>query len=120
MNSDEFKLIFGADTKSEDYIFPGFSGKDLIMADTNASSKKHSRSKRSPATPSVQENDVEATSQVKPCIRPYLNRLKSKQKSSEEDEPNGPCPGTSSDNQNARHVAHIGQDAGDAEINQLS
>ena len=90
------------------------------MADTNASSKKHSRSKRSPTTPSVQENDVEATSQVELCARPCLNRLKSKQKSLEEDGPNGPCPGMSSDNQDARHVAHVGQDAGDAETNQLS
>ena len=90
------------------------------MADTNASSKKHSRSKRSPTTPSVQENDVEATSQVEPCIRPCLNWLKSKQKSLEEDGPNGPCPGMSSDNQDACHVTHVGQDAGNAETNQLS
>ena len=120
MNSNEFKLIFGLDTESEDYSFSGFAGEDLIMADTNASSKKHSMSKRSPTTPSVQENDVEATSQVEPCIRPCLNWPKSKQKSSEEDGPNGPCPGMGSDNQDACHVAHIGQDAGDAETNQLS
>ena len=63
---------------------------------------------------------MEATSQVEPCVRPCLNRSKSKQKSSEEDGPNGPCPGMSSDNQDARHVAHVGQDAGDAETNQLS
>ena len=112
MNSDEFRLIFGSDTESEDYIFTGFSGKDLIMADTNASSKKHSWSKRSPTTPSVQENDVEETLQVEPCVRPCLNWPKSKQKSSEEDGPNGPCPGMSSDNQDACHVAHVGQDAG--------
>ena len=90
------------------------------MADTNASSKKDSRSKTSPTTPSVQENDVEATSQVEPSIRPCLNRPNSKQKSLEEDGPDGPSPGMSSDNQNARHVDHIGQDAGSAEMNQLS
>ena len=90
MNSDEFKLIFGSDTESEDYIFIGFSSKDLIMADTNASSKKHSRSKRSPTTSSVQGNDMDATSQVEPCVRPCLNWLKSKQKFSKEDGPNGP------------------------------
>ena len=120
MNSDEFKLIFGSDTESEDYIFIGFSSKDLIMADTNASSKKHSRSKRSPTTPSVQGNDTDATSQVEPCVRPCLNWLKSKQKSLEEDGPNGPSPGMSSDNQDAHHIAHVGQDAGEAEMNQLS
>ena len=120
MNSDEFKLIFGLDTESEDYSFTGFAGEDLIMTNTNASSKKHSRSKRSPTTPSVQENDVEATSQVEPCVRPCLNRPKSKQKSSEEDGPNGPCPGMSSDNQDTHHFAHIGQDAGDAGTSQLS
>ena len=32
MSSDEFKLIFGSDTQSEeDYIFTGFSEQDLIM-----------------------------------------------------------------------------------------
>ena len=118
MNSDEFKLIFSSDTESEDYSFTGFAGEDLIMADTNASSKKHSRPKRLPTTSSVQENHVEATSQIEPCVRPCLNRLKSK--SSEEDGPNGPCPGMSSDNQDARHVAQIGQDTSDAETNQLS
>ena len=70
--------------------------------------------------PSVQGNDMEATTQVKPCIRPCLNRQKSKQKASEEDGPNGPSPGMSSDNQDAHHIAHIGQDAGEAETNQLS
>ena len=55
MNSDEFKLIFGSDTESEDYIFAGFSGKDLIMADTDASSKKHSRSKDRPPRPLCRE-----------------------------------------------------------------
>ena len=63
---------------------------------------------------------MEATLQVEPCVRPCPNRPKSKQKSSEEDGPNGPCPGTSSDNQDAHHVVHVGQDAGDAETNQLS
>ena len=91
------------------------------MGDTNASSKKHSKSARSPtAMPSVQENDVETTSQVEDCVRPCQNRPKSKQKSLEEDRPNGPSPGMSSDNHYARHVAHIGHDAGEAETNQLS
>ena len=63
---------------------------------------------------------MDATSQVEPCVRPCLNRPKSEQKSSEEDGPNGPSPGMSSDNQDARHVAHVGQDAGEAETNQFS
>ena len=64
MNSDEFKLIFGSETESEeDYIVTGFSEQDLIMGDTNSSSKKHSKTKRMlTATPSVKEN-VEATPQ---------------------------------------------------------
>ena len=42
MNSDEFKLIFGSYTKSEeDFIFNGFSEQDLIMIDTSSSSRKH-------------------------------------------------------------------------------
>ena len=121
MNSDEFKLIFGSDTESEeDYIFTGFSEKDPIMGDTNSSSKKLSKTKRTlTATPSEQKN-VEATSQVEHCVRPCENRPKWKQKSLEEDGPNGPIPGTSSNNQDARHVAHVGHDAGEAEMNKLS
>ena len=74
MNSDEFKLIFGSDTESEeDYIFTGFSEQDLLMRDTNSSNKKHSKTKRTPtATPSVQEN-VEATPQDEHCVRPCEN-----------------------------------------------
>ena len=104
------------DTESEDYSFTGFSGKDLIMGDTNASRKMHSKSKRSTtAMPSVQGNDVEAASQVKLCVRPCQNRLKSKQKSLEEDGLNGPSPGMSSDNR-----VHVGHDTGEAEMDQLS
>ena len=93
INSDEFKLIFGSDTESEeDYIFTGFSEQDKIMGDTNSSSKKHFKTKRTPtATPSVQEN-VEATPQDEHCVRSCENRPKSKQKSLEEDRPNGPNP----------------------------
>ena len=91
IDSDQFKLIFSSDTESKDYSFTGFSGKDLIMGDTNALSKKHSKSKRSTtATSSVQGNDVEAASQVELCVRPCQNLPKSKQKSLEEDGPNGP------------------------------
>ena len=64
MNSDEFKLMFGSDTESEeDYTFIGFSEQDLIMGDTSSSSKKHSKTNRMPTTaPSVQEN-VDVTPQ---------------------------------------------------------
>ena len=65
MNSDEFKLIFGSNTESEeDYTFNGSSEQDLIMGDTSSSSKKHSKTKITPTiTPSVQEN-VEVTNTV--------------------------------------------------------
>ena len=71
MNSDEFKLIFGSDTQSEeDYIFTGFSEQDLIMGDTNSSNKKLSKTKRTlTATSFVQEN-VEATPQDEHCVNP--------------------------------------------------
>ena len=87
------------------------------MGDTNSSGKKHSKIKRTPtAKPSVQENDVEATSQVRHCE----NLPKSKQKSLEEEVLNGPSPGMSSNSQDACHVAHIGHDADEAETYQLS
>ena len=38
----------------------------------------------------------------------------------EEDKPNGPNPGMGLNRQHACHVAHIGNDTGEAEINQLS
>ena len=121
MNSDEFKLIFGSDTESEeDYTFSVFSEQDLIMGDKSSLSKKHSKTKRTfTTTPSVQEN-VEATPQDEHCVRPCENRPKSKQKSLQEDRPNGPNPGMSLSSQDARHVAHVGHDAGEAEMDQLS
>ena len=38
----------------------------------------------------------------------------------EEDKSNGPNPGSSSSSQDAHPVAHVGHDAGEAEMNQLS
>ena len=82
------------------------------MGGTNSSNKKLSKTKGTPtATPSLQEN-VEATPQDKHCVRPCDNRPKSKQKSLEEDRPNGPNLGSSSNSQDVRQVAHVGHDAG--------
>ena len=90
------------------------------MGDRSSSSRKHSKFKRTlTTTPSVQEN-VDATLQDEHCVRPCENRLKSKQKSLEEDRPDGPNPGTSSSSQDACHVAHVDHGAGEAEMNQLS
>ena len=121
MNSDEFKLIFSYDTESEeDFTFNSFSDQDLIMDDTSSSSKKHSKTKRMrTTTPSVQEN-VDATPQQEHCVRPYENQPKSKQKSLEEDWPNGLNPGTSSNSQDVCQIVHVGHDTGEAEMNQLS
>ena len=88
MNSDKFRLIFGSDTESEeDYIFTGFSEQDLIMGDTNSSSKKHSKTKRMPTAPAYVQESVEATSQVEHCVRPCENQPKSNRKFLEEDGP---------------------------------
>ena len=70
MNSDEFKLIFGSDTESEkDYIFAGFSEQDLIMGDTNSSSKRHSKTKRTLTVMSSVQENVEAAPQYEHCVR---------------------------------------------------
>ena len=63
---------------------------------------------------------MEATPQDKHCVRPCENRPKSRQKSLEENRPNGPNPGTYTNSQDARHIAHIGHDTEEAEMNQLS
>ena len=63
---------------------------------------------------------MEATPQDKHCVRLCENRPKSKPKSLEEDRPNGPNPGSTSNGQDACHVAHVGHDAGEAEMEQPS
>ena len=85
MNSDEFKLIFGSETESEEeYTFNGFSEQELIMGDSSSSSKKHSKTKRMPTTTPYVRESVEATPQDEHCVRPCKNRPKSKQKSLED------------------------------------
>ena len=90
------------------------------MGDTDWSSKKHFKTKRAPtATSSIQEN-VEAAPQDKHCVRPRESQPESKKKSLEEDRPNGPNPGSCSNSQDVCHIAHVGHDTGEADMNQLS